>query len=181
MAVKPLPSLYTDLYRMSQIYRDHSQRVEKELNSLLVRRDYLVFAGLYQLGFRAEELLELNFSDLKKEMQPSWHAWLNEYQTLLKKDSPWFHTARHESLRAGLSRRSAEKILLTQMEKHKLENWNILGLKHAHICKLIRQGLSDLQIQLNLRLSETFNLKPFHKHLESEQAQDQIYADIHSL
>lgn len=181
MAVKPLPCPYSDLFRMSQVYRSHSDRVEKELNSLLIKRDFLIFAGLYQLGLKPQDLLEMNFLSLKKEMPLTWTPWLEQYQTLLKNDSPWFHTARHESIRQGLSRRSMEQVLAKQAITHELNHWTILGLKHAHICKLLQQGLSHIQIQLRLGLSETFDLKTFQKHLEQKETQAQLYTDIPSL
>ena len=177
MSSKPTPALFSDLFQISVQIRKINVDSQKDLRSLKLKRNLFAVLSLYQLGIAPEKLLVLKFEQFQKLVPKSWLPWLHQFQKELQMPTPWFHTARHGSLRSGFSRRSLEFCLKEMAITFKLENWSILGLKHAHICKLLQQGLSETQIRINLGLSNNYKFKPFQQYLEQIGSQE-VYADI---
>ena len=178
MSQKPAPALFSDIFQFSKNLRDMTHIQTSDLKYITFQRDCFAAICLYQIGLPPQELLTLSFVELNKLVPPSWLSWLHTFQKQLQIPSPWFHTARHDSKRQGLSRRSLELSLKKQAAENQLKNWSVLGLKHAHICKLLQQGLSETQIRINLKLSNNFKFQPFLKYLHKVES-EQVYADIH--
>ena len=178
MSSRPTPALFSDIFQVSIQIRKINVDSQKDLRSLKLKRDLFAILCLYQFGMTPEKLLILKFEQFHKLVPKSWLPWLHQFQKELQMPSPWFHSARHESLRPGLSRRSLEFSLKEMATKFHLKNWSVLGLKHAHICKLLQQGLSETQIRINLNLSNHYKFKPFQKYLD-QIGSEEIYADIH--
>lgn len=127
--------LFSDIFFLQKQYQKMIQDSPAEsLNRVLCKRDYLCFALIYKMGINTPEMLKLNFKELKKKL-PQDQTWLEQFQDELKMDLPWFHTAKNQSLRLGLSRRGVEKIFQKQREKFNLLNWTPSKLKKSSSLK----------------------------------------------
>lgn len=172
------PILFSNLFELSQKLIKQNHEISHH-QKLINKRDLLCINLLYQTGKKVDELIKEDFSSLKTHLVPEWAQWLTLFQTELKLDSPWFHTARHHSIREGLSKRSVSLILSNQSLKYHFNDWNLKGFRQAYILKQIQIGIPASQIKKDLNLSLQYNLKPYIEYLETQSPESILYGDIY--
>lgn len=182
MTISIKPTYFKDLFKAQSLCRQQLEKCQNLHQKLLIKRNFLCFALIYNQGYRPKEMLSLDFSQLITHHHcPEWKNWLEDYQKQLKLPTPWFHTARYNGLRIGLSRRGFEDILKAQSQNFKLTPWSTKSLRQAHIIKLLLKGKSHQQIRINLRLNPRFDLKPYEQYIEKISPHHTLFSEITPL